>query len=104
MFEFFFSVGLVAFFLGIVFPLTGLKFVASKIPRRASFLSVCLGSISLLAFSLELILSGKNFSLVAYQIVPSFQFSFLIDRLSAFFIILISIVSVAVSIYSVQYV
>ena len=36
--------------------------------------------------------------------MPTLQFSFLIDRLSAFFILLISVVSFAVAIYSVQYV
>ena len=49
-------------------------------------------------------MSAQRFSLFIYQITPSLQFSFLIDRLSAFFILLVSIVSVCVAIYSVQYV
>ncbi len=104
MFELLFSVGLIALFLGIIFPLAGLKSSASKWMRRASFLLVCIGGVFLLVFSLEIILSGASFSVLAYQIVSLFQFSILVDRLSAFFIILVSIVSVAVSIYSIQYV
>jgi hydrogenase-4 component B len=57
-----------------------------------------------LAVSLQVILSAQSFSLFVYQIVPSLQFSFLIDRLAAFFILLISIVSIAVGIFSVHYV
>jgi hydrogenase-4 component B len=104
MFEFLFSIGLVSLFLGVILPLLGLKNSGSKLPRQASFLLVCVGGISLLVFASEILLSGASFSILAYQIVPSFQFSFFVDRLSAFFIILISVVSVAVSIYSVQYV
>ncbi len=54
--------------------------------------------------ALDVILSGRNLSFFAYQIVPTLQFSFLIDRLSAFFILLVSIVSLPVAIYSVHYV
>jgi hydrogenase-4 component B len=104
MFEFLFSIGLVAFFLGIAFSIVGLKLKFSQFIRRATLLLICAGSVALLIFSSEIILSGKSFSLLAYQIVSSFEFSFIIDRLSAFFIIIISIVSIPVAIYSVQYV
>jgi len=38
------------------------------------------------------------------QIAPQLQFSFLIDRLAAFFIMVISIVAVSVAIYSLHYI
>ena len=104
MLEFLFPFGLAVFFLAIILPLIGPKLGISNIPRKASLLSTIVASIAILSFSLEIILSGKSYSLFAYQITPSFQFSFLVDRLAAFFLFLVCVVSVAVAIYSVQYV
>ena len=104
MLEFLFPFGLAAFLLAIILPLIGPKLGISNIPRKASLLSTIVGSIAILSFSLEIILSGKSYSLFAYQITSSFQFSFLVDRLAAFFLFLVCVVSVSVAIYSVQYV
>jgi hydrogenase-4 component B len=104
MFEILFPIGIAAFLLGIILPLAGLKIADNKTPRRASLIMASVASASLLIFSLENIFSGKTSSFLVYQITLSFQFSFLIDRLSAFFIALISIVSLSVAIYSVPYV
>lgn len=95
---------MIAFLPAIVIPIVGFKFKNSKITRQAALFFTCIASILLLAISLEVILSGQSFSLFAYQIMPTLQFSFLIDRLSAFFILLVSVVSVSVAIYSVHYV
>jgi hydrogenase-4 component B len=103
MFETLFLVSLVAFLLAILLPLAGLK-VKSKLPRQVALALTCIASVSLLIFSLEIILGSKNYSTLAYQITPTLQFSFFVDKLAAFFISLISIVSLSVSIYSVQYV
>jgi formate hydrogenlyase subunit 3/multisubunit Na+/H+ antiporter MnhD subunit len=102
--EFLFPLGLAAFFLGIIIPLIGPKLGNSKVSRQASLAFTSVASVAILAFAMEIILSNKSFCLLAYQITPSFQFSFLVDRLAAFFLMLVAIVSVAVAIYTVQYV
>ncbi len=104
MLEFLFPLGLAAFFLAVILPLIGSKLGNSKVSRQASLIFTTIASVAILAFALEIVLSNKSFSLLAYQITPSFQFSFLIDRLAAFFLVLVAVVSVAVAIYSVQYV
>ncbi len=104
MLEILFPFGLAAFFLAIILPLIGSKLGNGKVSRQASLVCTSVASVAILAFALEIVLSGKSFSLFAYQIVPSFQFSFLVDRLAAFFLALVAVVSVAVAIYSVQYV
>ncbi len=103
MLELLFSVGLVLFFIAAPIPLIGLKYRQSKIPRQLSLLIACGASVSLMAFSLEILLSGKAYEFLAYQIVPALQFSLLVDRIAAFFVALISIVSAAVAVYSIQY-
>jgi len=102
--KFCFLLGIAAFILAIILPLIGLKIRNVKIPRQASLVSTIVASISILAFSLEIVFTGKSYALFAYQITPSFQFSFLVDRLAAFFLVVVSVVSVSVAIYSVQYV
>jgi hydrogenase-4 component B len=63
-----------------------------------------IASLMILALSIQVVLSSESYTALAYQITPQFQFSFHIDRLAAFFIALVSVVSLAVSIYSVQYI
>jgi formate hydrogenlyase subunit 3/multisubunit Na+/H+ antiporter MnhD subunit len=104
MLEILFPLGLASFLVAILLPLFASKLTNSKTPRQASLIFTFFACIAILAFALEIILSNKSFSLLAYQIVPSFQFSFLVDRLAAFFLALVAIVSVAVAIYSVSYV
>ncbi len=104
MLEFLFPLGLAAFFLAIILPFIGLRVSSSKIPRQASLVSTIIAGIAILSFAVEIMITGKSYFLLPYQITPTFQFSFVIDRLAAFFLFLISIVSVSVAIYSVQYV
>jgi hydrogenase-4 component B len=104
MLEALFSVGLVAFLFATIIPLISQKLPASKAPRQISLILTSIASIAILAFALEIILSNSCYTLLAYQITSTFQFSFLVDRLAAFFFALIAVVSLAVSIYSVQYV
>lgn len=104
MLEILFPLGLAAFFLAIILPIAGSKLGNSKVPRQASLVSTCVASVAILAFALEIIFSNQNFSFLAYQITSSFQFSFFIDRLAAFFLALVAVVSLAVAIYTVQYV
>ena len=104
MLEILFPLGLASFLVAILLPLLSSKVTNSKTPRQTSLIITCVASVAFLAFALEIILSNKSFSLLAYQIVPSFQFSFLVDRLAAFFLVLVAIVSIAVAIYSISYV
>ena len=85
MLEILFPFGLAAFFLAIVLPLVGFK-AKSKLPRQASLVAAGVASVSILLFSLEILLSAKSSSFFAYELTSSFQFSFLIDRLAAFFL------------------
>ncbi len=104
MLEILFPLGLASFLVAILLPLLASKMTNSKTPRQASLIFTCIAGVAILAFALEIILSNKSFSLLAYQMVPSFQFSFFVDRLAAFFLVLVAIVSVAVAIYSFSYV
>lgn len=104
MFEFLFSVGLAAFFLSIGSLIFGLGLKNNQYASRAALILNCAGSGVLIIFSSEIILTGTSFSSLAYSLTSFFQFSFLIDKLSAFFIIIISIVCIPVAIYSIQYV
>ena len=104
MLEILFPVGLAAFFLSIILALIGTKLTEGKGPRQAALLSAAVGSAAILAFALEIVFTNKSISFLAYQITPQLQFSFTIDRLAAFFLFLVSIVSLSVAIYSIQYV
>ncbi len=104
MLETLFPVGLAVFILGALTPLATIKMKNNKLPRQASFLLGCFSSIVLLAFAAEIILTNTTVTTQTYRITPPFEFSFFIDKLSAFFIALVSIVSLAVQIYSIQYV
>ncbi len=92
----------------IVLVLSGITsfFLKSKgnIGRLFSLTLGVIASIALLAFSGEIIIRDTNVSFFSYQITPFFNFSFFIDRLSALFIALISIVSLSVEIYSINYI
>jgi hydrogenase-4 component B len=104
MLETLFSIGLASFILGAIVPLATVKTQNNKLPRQIGLLLGCFASVALLAFSVEVIFTDAIFSVFSYQITPPFEFSFTIDRLSGFFIALVSVVSLAVEIYSFQYV
>ncbi|MCL4430179.1 MAG: hydrogenase membrane subunit [Chloroflexi bacterium] len=104
MLEILFPLGLAVFLIAILLPLLASKRSGGKALRQVSLGFTIVASAAILAFALEILLSNKSFSLLAYQITPLFQFSFLVDKLAAFFLALVAVVSVAVAIYSVQYV
>jgi len=68
----------------------------------ASFLSACIASILGIAFSLS-VLFGENFEFTTSSDLP-LTYGLYVDKLSAFFILVISITVFAVSIYSIGYV
>ena len=85
-------------------PIVGSKLGNSKLARQLALVFAAVASVLMLAFAAEILISDSSYNLVAYQITSMFQFSFMVDRLAAFFLALVSVVSVAVAVYSVQYV
>jgi len=90
----------------VVIALAGLLSVTRATrPMRQSLLWLLVaGNLLFLAFSLIVFVSNSDFHITLYRLAPALQFSFFIDRLSALFIIIISLVSTCVAIYSLRYV
>jgi len=63
-----------------------------------------IGSALFVALSAHVFIDNRTFTLTLYEIAPQLEFDFLIDRLAALFIFIISAVSVAVALYSIRYV
>jgi len=96
--------GLFALFAGVVLPLVGFfNIKKEKLLRQSSILLSCIALAALAVFSAGLVVSGGKASLPTYHILEPFKLSFAIDRLSAFFIFLISTVSFSIMVYSIQY-
>jgi len=92
-----------SFVLAFVLPLAFIR-KRNSLLSRCSLLLTLLGSI-LSSIAASIILwKGNSFSYTAYSYSPAISFSFLIDQLAAFFILIISVVTIAVTIYSWDYV
>ena len=74
----------------------------NRLCTYASFLSAGIASILGIVFSFS-VLFGKNFEFTTSSELP-LAYGFFVDKLSAFFILVISITAFAVSIYSIGYV
>jgi len=72
--------------------------------RRISLVLTCAGVALLLISSIQFFYANQTLSLSLYGLLPGVSLSLCIDRLSAFFIVVISIVSFAVAVYSFGYV
>ncbi|HEX3002247.1 MAG TPA: proton-conducting transporter membrane subunit, partial [Methanoregula sp.] len=88
--------------LGFFLPLAGV-WQDRRIFRAGSHLCTIAGSVFLGSVSLFILLTGNGTAWTAYQPVAGFSLSFAIDRLSAFFLLLISVVSVCVALYAAEY-
>lgn len=75
----------------------------ASLTRNITFLPPIVASVLLVIFSSSIIMSGKSLQLVAPGTLSFFNFEILIDGISAFFILIIGIVSFAVSLYSIGY-
>jgi hydrogenase-4 component B len=98
-----FTVGLAACLLAVLLALLLIK-QDSRIIRNLSLVITTLACILLIVFSVQTFVNDQTLHLTAFQITPQLHFSFVIDRLAAIFIFLISSVSAAVSIYSMRYI
>jgi hydrogenase-4 component B len=93
------SVYLVAIFLALGFIRKNNRTI-----RNTSLILSILAGILLIILSIRIGLSDQPLSILFFKITPELQLSFVIDRLAAFFIFIISLVSVCVEIYSLKYV
>lgn len=103
MFELLFPISLAIYLVATIISLLAPK-ANGKIARQTSLVCTVMGSVVVLGFAIEILLTNGTYSLLAYQMTSLFQFSFMIDRLAVFFFILIGVVSIAVAVYSIQYV
>ncbi|WP_321507195.1 proton-conducting transporter membrane subunit [uncultured Methanoregula sp.] len=98
-----FIIAVLLLLLGIVIPLA----TAGKdrrAARTASLLCTIAASILLAILSLFVLITTQGFSWTAYQPSGFFSIAFAIDRLAAFFILIIAVVSLCVAVYSGEYI
>jgi formate hydrogenlyase subunit 3/multisubunit Na+/H+ antiporter MnhD subunit len=77
---------------------------ASAFARRCSLWAMLGASLLFLIFSLNIVLRDSTFSFNLYQLTTGLRFSFYIDRLAAYFMMIISLVSAVACLYSLGYI
>lgn len=77
---------------------------ASPAARRFSLWAMLCASLLFLGFSLNIVLRDSVFILHLYQLTDGLKFSFYVDRLAAFFMMIISGISAAACFYSLGYI
>lgn len=97
-----FLLGLFLALTGFVLPLLQLKSNDSA-ARKISYLFSIISSFSFLIFSVIVFGSGEGITIPIYNNAGLIDFSFYIDQLSAFFVAIISIVSLSCALYSFDY-
>jgi len=98
-----FIISLFLFVLGTIIPLACVS-QDLRVLRTASHLFTISGSLVMGLLSLFLLITGSVLTWDAYQPLPAFALSFTIDRLAAFFLLLIAIVSGCVALYAAEYI
>jgi formate hydrogenlyase subunit 3/multisubunit Na+/H+ antiporter MnhD subunit len=98
-----FVLSLLLFVLGTAIPLAAAR-QDRRVFRTAAHICTVSGSVVLGVLSLIILLTSSGFSWTAYQPFPLFTLSFVLDRLSAFFLLLIAIVSGCTALYSAEYI
>ena len=71
--------------------------------RTVALGSAIIAAVFLAALSLFTLLTGQNFVFTVYQPFPYLAISFFIDRLAAFFLLLIAVIGGCVAVYTVEY-
>ncbi|MCX6649332.1 MAG: proton-conducting transporter membrane subunit [Candidatus Bathyarchaeota archaeon] len=102
MIESLYQIGLLILILSILFPLT-IFLKKSAVPRTLSNISLILSSLLLSVASVLLLLQGGEVTITSYMFAPNLTLSLSVDRLSAFFILVIAIVSFSVAVFSPGY-
>jgi len=93
----------IVIFLAVTLVTLALVLKAGRVIRQAAIWLTLLGSLLFMGLALDIIATNQPFRTVLYRIA-SLQFSFVIDDLAAFFILIISLVSSCVSVYSLRYI
>ena len=91
-------------FLGITLAQMIFAAGGSAVTRRFSLWAMLGANLLFLAFSLIIVLRNTTFSYDLYQLSDTLRFSFSVDRLAAYFMMIISLVSAAVCLYSLGYI
>jgi hydrogenase-4 component B len=84
----------------------GLSFILQKnadLSHKASSISAIIGSIMGIGMAIDLLLTKSFFSFIIPTSFPLFNISVHVDALSAFFILIISLVALASSVYGIGY-
>ncbi len=97
-----FSATVLLFAAGALLPLV---FRGERKATFASFVPAALGSLLAVALAVSVILSGSDLSISSPLAppVPSLKMEFFVDGMSAFFMLIIGVTSLAVSIFSIGY-
>ncbi|MGD0080805.1 MAG: proton-conducting transporter membrane subunit [Methanoregula sp.] len=99
--EIFFT-ALVLLFLGFVVPLVFAQY-DRRVIRTFSLTCILCASVLLGFVALDVLAGGGTLAFVGYQPVAGISLAFMVDRLAAFFILIIALVSGCVAIYSHEY-
>jgi hydrogenase-4 component B len=102
MFSALFVLSLLGLSAGTVLPLAGAG-SDSRTARIAGLICTLVSSVILSIVAIFILITAQPVSLPGYQPFPGFSVLFVLDRLAAFFILIIAIVSGCVAIYSAEY-
>jgi hydrogenase-4 component B len=98
-----FILAIIVLLAGTVFPLVAAT-VDRRYVRTLSMSCPIIASFLLGGLALSTLLSGESFSFTLCQPVAEISFSFFIDRLASFFLLIIAIVSACVALYFSEYI
>ncbi len=76
----------------------------TRFTRRLSLFTTLAGCLVFIILSVQVFISNQTLNFSCLEILPQVKFSFMLDRLSALFIFLISLISAGVAVYSLNYV
>jgi len=98
-----FSLALIVLLAGTIFPLLAAS-SDRRVVRSISLSCIIIASLLLAALALQVLLSGGREFFTLYQPFPTISLSFAIDRLAAFFLLIITVVSACVALYFTEYI
>jgi formate hydrogenlyase subunit 3/multisubunit Na+/H+ antiporter MnhD subunit len=97
-----FQIGLIVLVLGVFYPLA-VYIKESGLPRTLSNASLIVSSALLAAASILQLLEGVDVALFSYNLTPGLALTLSLDRLSSFFVLVISVVALSVSVFTPGY-
>jgi len=94
-----FQIGLIVLVLSVFYPLAAF-IKESGLPRTLSNASLIISSALLAAASILQLLDGGDVALFGYQLTPGLALTLSLDRLSSFFVLVISVVALSVGVFT----